>query len=358
MASPWAKNLQGMHRLTGAPYLPGCLSLLSGNRFKRMALDVDQIREQFPSLSVEDDALPRIYFDNPGGTQVSRRVIDRMVRYLESDNANSGAPFRTSEETDQLLAGSHEAVAAFLNAESGREIVFGQNMTTLTFAMSRTLGRTMRSGDEIVVTRMDHDGNVSPWLFLAEDLDLTIRWLDFSPETYRYDLSELDGLLNERTRLVAVNHASNAIGTINDVRSVARRAHAAGALVYVDAVQYAPHAAIDVRSLECDFLVCSSYKFFGPHQGILWGREALLERLVPYKVRPCDDRLPVRFETGTLSHEGIAGRSGGRSNAQQVAGQPRPVDDFVLGAGGDGYQTALLMRSGRLDRVGKEEKHP
>ncbi len=275
-----------------------------------MPLDLDRIRAQFPALALEDDGRPRVYLDNPAGTQVPRHVLDRMRDYLVHTNANADGVFRTSAATDALLEEAHRAVADLLNAPSWREVVFGQNMTTLTFAFSRSLGREMRPGDEILVTRMDHDANVAPWLMLAEDLGLTVKWLPFDPTTYRYDLTALDDLLSERTRLAAINYASNALGTINDVKTIGEKVHAAGGWMYVDAVQYTPHAPTDVQALGCDFLVCSAYKFFGPHQGMLWGKEALLERLTAYKVRPASDALPVKFETGTLSHEGLAGTLG------------------------------------------------
>ena len=275
-----------------------------------MSLDPESVRARFPSLHTGAGEKPRIYFDNPGGTQVADLVIDRTVRYFRENNANTHGTFETSRRSDALLQEAHESMAAFLNAPSWREIIFGQNMTSLTFSISRSIGRTLREGDEIILTRMDHDGNVSPWLMLAEDCGARVVWLDFDPETSRYRMDMLPDLLSPRTRIVCVNHASNAIGTINDVAAIGRMAHEAGALVYVDSVQYAPHAPIDVQALGCDFLVCSAYKFFGPHQGILWGRRELLESLTPYKVRPADDELPVRFETGTLSHEGIAGTLG------------------------------------------------
>jgi cysteine desulfurase family protein (TIGR01976 family) len=275
-----------------------------------MALDLDQIRNSFPALAIRDDGRPRIYFDNPGGTQVSRRVLDRMHRALVESNANRGGHFRTSQETDALIGEAHRAMADLLNAASEREVVFGPNMTTLTFALSRSLAAQWEPGDEVIVTRMDHDANIAPWLHVAADRGLVVRWLDFHPETYRYDLDALDELLSERTRLVAVCHASNALGTINDIAAISRRAHDAGALVFVDAVQYVPHAPTDVQALGCDFLTCSAYKFFGPHQGILWGREELLASIPAYKVRPASDAPPERFETGTQSHEGQAGTLG------------------------------------------------
>jgi cysteine desulfurase family protein (TIGR01976 family) len=275
-----------------------------------MSIDVDRIRSLFPALALEDDGQPRVYLDNPAGTQVPRQVLDRTQEYLVHMNANGGGAFRTSVASDALLDEAHRAMADLLNAPAWEEIIFGQNMTTLTFAVSRALGRGFEPGDEIIVTRMDHDANVAPWLHLADDLGLVVRWLPFDPATYRYDLDVLDGLLTDRTRLAAVNYASNALGTVNDVREIGRRVHEAGGLIYVDAVQYVPHRTTDVQALDCDFLVCSAYKFFGPHQGILWGRRALLEEMRAYKVRPASDELPVKFETGTLSHEGMAGTLG------------------------------------------------
>ena len=275
-----------------------------------MALDINQIRVQFPALSIKDDSVPRIYFDNPGGTQVPHQVIDRMNTYLIQSNANHGGPFRTSVASDAVLQEAHEAMADLLNAPSADEIIFGPNMTTLTFAVSRSLGHLFTPGDEIIVTRMDHDANISPWLLLAQDHDLTIRWLPFNTRSYRFVLDHLAELLSERTRLLAVNYASNAIGTINDIKTMARLVHGVGGLVYIDAVQYVPHGPTDVQDLDCDFLVCSAYKFYGPHQGILWGKFDLLEKLRAYKVRPASNKLPFRLETGTQCHEGQAGTLG------------------------------------------------
>ncbi len=272
----------------------------------RTRYDVDVVRSCFPSLHVGD----HVFMDNPGGTQVAKRVIDRTTDYFTRMNANTGGYFATSEASDDLLVQAHAAAADLLGASSGDEIVFGQNMTSLTFSISRSIGRELNPGDEIIVTRMDHDGNISPWLMMAEDRGLTVRWLDFNRNTFRYDLDDLDRLLTPRTRLVAVNYASNALGTVNDVRAVTERAHAVGAWVYVDAVQYVPHGVTDVQAIGCDFLACSPYKFYGPHQGVVWGRRELLEQLTPYKVRPASNELPTRFETGTLSHEGMAGTLG------------------------------------------------
>lgn len=272
-----------------------------------MRYDLQAIRSRFPSLAIEDAGRPRIYFDNPAGTQVPQSVVDAMRDCLIEANANLGGGFETSRRADAVLADAHAAMADFLNAASPSEIVFGQNMTTLTLHVSRSIGRTLSAGDEIIVSRMDHDANVSPWLLLAEDRDLKIRWLDFDNETFEFDLRRLAELLNTRTALVCIGAASNLIGTINDVKAVSGMAREANALTYVDAVQLAPHVPIDVQDLGCDFLACSAYKFFGPHQGILYGRRELLESLMPYKVRPAPDSLPGAWETGTQSHEGMAG---------------------------------------------------
>ncbi|MBM3519268.1 MAG: cysteine desulfurase-like protein [Alphaproteobacteria bacterium] len=270
-------------------------------------LDLSRIRAQFPSLALSDGGAPRIYFDNPAGTQVPQLVVDRTVSCLVAANANLGGYFTTSKAADALADEAHRAMADFYNAASPAEIVFGQNMTTLTLHMSRCLGRKFRKGDEIVLSRMDHDANIAPWLLLADDLGLTVRFMDFDPGTYEFPEDALTRVLSERTRLVALGLASNCTGTVNDVKRFAREAKSAGALVYVDAVQFAPHYAIDVQNLGADVLVSSAYKWFGPHQGILWGREELLAETFAYKVRPAGNDLPHKFETGTLSHEGMAG---------------------------------------------------
>jgi cysteine desulfurase family protein (TIGR01976 family) len=272
-----------------------------------MKYDIDTIRAQFPALSIEDNGTPRIYFDNPAGTQVSRRVAEAMTSCLYETNANLGGYFRTSKLANELVDDVHAAMADFLNAPSADEIIFGQNMTTITLHLSRSIGRLLKPGDEIILSRMDHDANVTPWTLLARDLDLTVRWLPFDTDTFEFDLAKLDDLLNERTRLVCVGGASNLTGTLNDVQTISRKARAAGAWSYIDAVQSVPHVPTDVQALGCDFLVCSAYKFFGPHQGILWGRREVLEKLEPYKVRPAPNRIPGCFETGTQSHEGMAG---------------------------------------------------
>lgn len=268
------------------------------------------LRAQFPSLALEDGGKPRIYFDNPAGTQVPQVVIDRTLEAMIGKNANLGGYFSTTVAADELVNEAHQAMADFYHARSAREIVFGQNMTTLTLHMSRCLARRFSPGDEIVLSRMDHDANIAPWLLLAEDKGLTVRWMDFDPETCEFAEDALTRVLSPRTKLVAMGFASNCTGTINDVKRFAKDAHEAGALFYVDAVQLAPHCGIDVQDLGCDFLVSSAYKFFGPHQGILWGRETLLEETFSYKVRPVGNELPLKFETGTLSHEGMAGTLG------------------------------------------------
>ncbi len=272
-----------------------------------MTFDLDAVRSRFPALSITDNGRPRVYFDNPAGTQVPQSVAERMSECLLTANANLGGCFPTSERAGEIADDAHRAMADLLNARSADEIVFGQNMTTLTLHVSRSIGREFKPGDEIVLSRMDHDANVAPWLLLARDIGLEVRWLPFDRETFEFDLARLGELLNARTRLVCVGAASNLTGTVNDVSTISRMAREAGAWTYVDAVQSVPHVSTDVQAIGCDFLACSAYKFFGPHQGILWGRREVLERLEPYKVRPAPDELPWAFETGTLSHEGMAG---------------------------------------------------
>ncbi|MCP3720523.1 cysteine desulfurase-like protein [Paraburkholderia sp. CNPSo 3281] len=264
-----------------------------------------QIRQQFPIFA--RDTLGTIFFDGAAGTQVTQRVIDKMADAMIDGNANLGGYFPTSVKAMRKVANAREAFKDFFNARDAREVVFGQNMTTLTFAFSRAITRTLQPGDEIVLTRMDHDANISPWLLSARDHGLVIRWIDFDPKTCEYDLSNLDEIITPRTKVLAINYASNITGTINDIAAPIRRAKEVGALVYVDAVQYAPHGVIDVQELGCDFLVCSAYKFYGPHIGILWGRQELLEQLEFYKVRPASNAAPDKFETGTKSRETIAG---------------------------------------------------
>lgn len=269
--------------------------------------DIETIRSKFPALHATDGGVPRIYLDNPAGTQVPATVPARISDCLLTTNANLGGFFKTSSLADAVVDDAHAAMADFLSATSPDEIVFGQNMTTITLHVSRSIGRELSKGDEIVLSRMCHDANVLPWVLLAEDLGLEVRWLPFDTTTYEFDDAALDDVLSARTRLVCIGGASNLTGTLNDIGTICRKAREAGAWTYVDAVQSVPHVATDVQALGCDFLVCSAYKFFGPHQGILWGRGELLRALTPYKVRPAPDAPPGKFETGTQSHEGMAG---------------------------------------------------
>lgn len=265
----------------------------------------DLVRHQFPALM--SDA---IHFDNPGGTQVAQQTVSRIQNYLQFTNANHGGAFHTSEESDAIVAQTRQTLADWFNAARPEEIVFGPNMTTLTLHLSRSLARTLQPGDEIIVTRLDHDANVAPWLLIAEDRGCTVRWVDFDPADCRLKLDTLEHAISPRTRIVAVGYASNAVGTINDVRRIVQIAHGTGALCYVDAVQYAAHGPIDVQNLDCDFLVCSAYKFFGPHLGILYGKYDVLDRLTAYKVRTSGNQPPDKWETGTQSFEAIAGTLG------------------------------------------------
>lgn len=270
------------------------------------ALDLQWVRSQFPSLAQTVNGHPAAFLDGPGGTQVPQRVIDAIADYLRRDNANTGGAYATSRRTDAMIAEARAAMADFLHCGAD-EVAFGPNMTTLTFAISRALGRELNPGDEILVTRLDHDANVSPWLAMAEDRGLTARWAEIHEEDCILDMADLASKINKKTRLVAAGYASNAVGTINPVKEIVRLAHAAGALVYIDAVHYGPHGLIDVAALDCDFLACSTYKFFGPHMGVLFGKREHLKRFRPYKVRPLTDAIPYRWEWGTLNHECIAG---------------------------------------------------
>ncbi|MCB0208339.1 MAG: cysteine desulfurase-like protein [Anaerolineae bacterium] len=269
--------------------------------------DLSPLRRHFPALQETDEqGQPYVYFDGPGGTQVTQSVIDAMANYFVKANSNKGGPFITSQRNDEILNQAHAAMADFLNAPSPKEIVFGANMTTLTYSLSRSIGKMLKPGDEVIVSRLDHDANVSPWMALEEQ-DITVKMVDFDVEDCRLDLEHLASLLTDQTKLVAVGYASNAVGTINPIRRIATMAHNVGAWLWVDAVHYAPHGPIDVQHLGCDFLVCSAYKFFGPHVGVLWGKYDLLDKLPAYQVRPANPNVPYKFETGTLNQEGLAG---------------------------------------------------
>ncbi len=277
---------------------------------ERRGLDVLAARDHFPALARTIDGVPVAYLDGPGGTQVPRECIAAMAAYLERSNANHGGAFTASLETDAVLDEAHAAGADFLGAHDPAEIAFGPNMTTITFAISRALGRDLALGDEVVVSRLDHDANVAPWLAVAEDRGATVRWLELAEDGASLDLEALDEILSPRTRIVAVGLASNALGTVTDVGRVIEAAHSVGALVYVDAVHAAPHLPIDVSALRADLLVTSPYKFFAPHLGMLYGRRDLLEQLRAYRVRPAGAALPGKLEVGTQNHEALAGLLG------------------------------------------------
>jgi cysteine desulfurase family protein (TIGR01976 family) len=272
---------------------------------KEDKLDLEWVRAQFPSLALQVNGQQAAFLDGPAGTQVPKRVMDAVQGYFMSCNANTCGAFLTSRKTDAMLASARAAMGDFVNCD-GREVSFGPNMTTITFALARAIGRDLTPGDEIVVTTLDHDANVAPWRAL-EERGVVIRQADIREEDCTLDLADLRRKIGPQTKLVAVGYASNAVGTINPVAEICRMAHEVGALMFVDAVHYAPHGPIDVRALDCDFLACSPYKFFGPHMGVLYGKREHLERLRPYKVRPAPNTLPDRWETGTQIHEGIAG---------------------------------------------------
>jgi cysteine desulfurase family protein (TIGR01976 family) len=268
-------------------------------------LDLDWVRQQFPALRQTVNGQPAVFFDAPGGTQVPQRVIDAISEYLSKWNANLGGAFHTSQRSELIVEQAHQAMADFFNCAPD-EVVFGANMTTLTFALSRAIGRELKSGDELLVTCLDHDANVSPWVCL-EERGAKVRTADIKPADCTLDMFDLQAKIRRSTRLMAVGWAANAVGTINDVQEAIRLAHAVGAMTFIDAVHYAPHGLIDVKAIDTDFLVCSSYKFFGPHQGILYGKREQLLRLRPHKLRACSEKLPDRWETGTQNHECMAG---------------------------------------------------
>jgi len=284
-------------------------------------MNVDQIRSQFPALQRTHNGQPVAYFDAPGGTQVPRVVAEAMTDYLFHHNANTHWAYPSSEETDAIIDGAREAAADLLNGRPD-EIVFGANMTTLTFHLGRALGRMWSEGDQVIVTELDHHANVAPWRALTIDRGIAVLSAKMNCDISQLDYGHLQSLVSDRTKLIAVGGASNAIGTINDLQRVAKIAKDAGALLFVDAVHLTPHELIDVQAIGCDFLACSSYKFYGPHAGILWGRHEILDTIPFPKLAPAPDRAPERVETGTQNHEGIAGI--------------RATIDFLASIGGEG----------------------
>jgi len=312
---------------------------------------VEQLRQQFPALSRRVGDQPAIYFDGPAGTQVPQRVIDAISDYLSNRNANHGGLFPTSRESDQMLDQAHQAVADLLGAGDPQCVAFGPNMTTLTFALSRALAKTWQRGDEIIVTRLDHDANVTPWVLAAQDAGVTVQYLDFVHDDCTLNMADFHSQLSEKTKLVAVGCASNSTGSINPVREICEGARSVGALSFLDAVHYAPHALLDVRTWGCDFLACSAYKFFGPHIGIMWGKRELLEGLSAYKLRPAPDDLPGKWMTGTQNHECIAGvlaavdylANLGREVSRHHEIDRRAALEQAYAAIGD-YEAALMRR--------------
>ncbi|HQV94441.1 MAG TPA: cysteine desulfurase-like protein [Anaerolineales bacterium] len=300
-----------------------------------MTYDIDSIRRQFPALN-----RPEIFFDNPGGTQIAKPSLDRVNRYLIESNANHEGAFATSIASDAVLDEAHHAMADFYHAASPEEIVFGNNMTTITLHLSRSLAREWKEGDEIIVTRLDHDANVTPWVLAAQDRGVHVNWVDFDVEEGTLNLDDAQKALERKPKLLAVGYASNSLGTINPVKKIIDMAHEAGALVYIDAVQYAPHGPIDVQKLDCDFLISSAYKFFGTHSAILYGKRNLLEKLFAYKVRPATNHLPGKFETGTQNHEGIAGVLGAIEYFEWVGREFG--SEFVAGLAGENYRGRQL----------------
>lgn len=302
---------------------------------------ISAIRAHFPSLHRQHNGHTLAFFDNAGGTQVPTQCIDGFGRYLSRSNANVHSPYITSNETDAVVAATHEAMADFLNAPGADEVILGANMTTLTFALSRSLSQSWQTGDEIILTKLDHDANYSPWHLAAQDRGVTVRAIDINPDDCTLNLDDFERYLGPRTRLVAVGGASNMVGTINPLKQIVGMAKAAGARTFVDAVAYAPHAAIDVQDLNCDYLACSPYKFWGPHMGALWGRRELLEALPAYKVRPATNTLPGKFETGTQNHESQAALLGTFEYLDWVASLVPPAKATLRSARAARFRAAI-----------------
>lgn len=293
------------------------------------AFPVTDVRAQFPALARGEEG--PVFLDNPAGTQLPRQAMTETVRAMEHAASNLGGAFTVSHAAGEINHRAHAAMADMFGADSGREIVIGPSMTTLTLHMSRSIGRLFQPGDDILLTRMDHEGNVAPWLMLARDLGLNVKFLPFNRDSWQIEPEDLQAALGPRTRLLALSYASNMTGSINRVRELSAMARAAGALVYVDAVQFMPHVLPDVGKLDCDFMVCSSYKFFGPHLGILWAREDVLQELVPYKCRCAPDEPPGTFETGTPQTELLAGLCGSIAYLEWLGGRLEGLDDDAIG---------------------------
>jgi cysteine desulfurase family protein (TIGR01976 family) len=313
-------------------------------------LDLHWVRSQFSSLAQTVNGHPAAFLDGPGGTQVPQRVMDAISGYLRRDNANTGGAYATSRHTDAMIAEARAAMADFLHCGAD-EVAFGPNMTTLTFAIARAIGRDLGPGDEILVTRLDHDANVSPWLAMAEDRGVTVRWAEINEQDCTLDLADLASKIGNNTKLVAVGYASNAVGTINPVKEIVRLAHAVGALAYIDAVHYGPHGLIDVAALDCDFLVCSTYKFFGPHMGVFFGKREHLKRLRPYKVRPNTNAIPNCWEWGTLNHECIAGIAACVEYLADVGRRAHPEAKTRRSAIEAAYEAIHEHERGLLERI-------
>ena len=317
-----------------------------------MSFPIETVRAQFPALAQNPDLS---FFDNPGGTQVPRRVIDAMSHYWITSCANVGGAFATSQRTDATVAAARAAMARLLGTPDPYEIVFGQSMTALTFHLARSFGKTIQPGDEVIVTDLDHDANVAPWRDL-EAVGAVVRRVPFDPKTGQLDMAALEAALQPgRTRLLAITAASNALGTLPDLKQAIRLAHAAGALVYVDAVQFVPHCPTDVTALDCDFLACSAYKFFGPHVGVLYGKRQYLESLSPHKVRPAKNTIPHCWEQGTLNHECLAGVTAAVEYIESIGIEMMQAYEATLGAylldGLRDISGATIYGPGKTERV-------
>lgn len=300
---------------------------------------IDWCRSQFPALIRKVGPYPVAFFDGPGGSQVPQSVVDAVGKYLIHTNANRGGQYATARESDELLEAAHATLAKFLGSNQPESIVFGANMTTLTFALSRAISQSWKPDDEIIVTRLDHDGNVTPWVLAARDAGATVRYVDFQHSDCALKLDQFASYLSPRTRLVAVGCASNIVGTINPVREICRQAHKVGAQVFLDAVHFAPHALPDVTDWDCDWLACSAYKFFGPHIGVLYGRPELLTSIVPYKLRPVTETLPGRWMTGTQNFEGIAGAKAAVDYLAELGSRVTPTPNDLRSSLQAAYQS-------------------